>query len=166
MEAKERAEAKAVEVDLQRNVELKSLRDVIETKDAEIADLQGKLEKANIDLRALTQELNMSLVKHQQRDVAEQTRGESSTVVSQSIQETQGKSHTSFEDAPVQEPQGESSGSANVATVQEARGESSGYANVPPNITKSSLRSAKRGRRAEGLKSNFLCIAFHSFDNF
>jgi hypothetical protein len=64
MEAKERAEAKAIEVDLQRNVELKSLRDVIETKDAEIADLQVKLEKANIDLRALTQELNMSLVKH------------------------------------------------------------------------------------------------------
>jgi hypothetical protein len=147
MEAKERAEAKAVEADLQRNVELKSLRDVIETKDAEIADLQGKLEKANIDLRALTQELNMSLVKHQQRDVAEQTRGESSTVVSQSIQETQGKSHTSFEDATVQEPQGESSGSANVATVQESRGESSRSANVPPNITKSSLRSAKRGRR-------------------
>jgi hypothetical protein len=131
MEAKERAEAKAVEVDLQRNVELKSLRDVIETKDAEIADLQGKLEKANIDLRALTQEFNMSLVKHQQRDGAEQTRGESSTVVSQSIQETQGESHTSLEDATVQDPQGESSGSAN----------------VPPNITKSSLRSAKRGRR-------------------
>jgi hypothetical protein len=100
MEAKERAEAKAVEVDLQRNVELKSLRDVIETKDAEIADLQDKLEKANIDLRALTQELNMSLFKHQQRDVAEQTRGESS-----------------------------------------------GSTNVPSNITKSSLRSAKRGRR-------------------
>ena len=72
MEAKERAEAKAVEADLQRNGGVEVFERCYRDEGSDIVDLQGKLEKANIDLKCATQELNMSLVKHQQRDVAEQ----------------------------------------------------------------------------------------------